>query len=61
MLSWLEELGLTLVIGVLSKVIKNPAAHKSMVGVLTHIRDDATLAVAALDPNAAPPPGYVKA
>ena len=57
-MDWIEQLALTVILGVLSKVIKNPGSHASMVGTLRHIRDDATTAVSLLDPSAPPPPGY---
>jgi len=60
-MAWLEQLALTIVIAVLSQVIKNPASHAGMITVLTHIRDDACTAVLALDPSAPDPPGYKKA
>lgn len=60
-MSWLEELALTVVMGVLSKVIKNPKAVGIQNSVLQHIRDDATVALDSVDPGCPPPPGYTKA
>lgn len=60
MLTWIEELALTIVIGVLSKLIKSPTTSVP-ISVLQHIRDDASVVVLALNPQAPPPPGYVKA
>jgi hypothetical protein len=60
-MTWLEEIAVTVVIGILSKVIKNPHAVGMSDAVLQHIRDDATTALDALNPSAPPPPGYTKA
>lgn len=60
-MSWLEELGLNIAISLLARLVKNPKSVSVSNSVIQHIRDDATTALDALDPNAPPPPGYVKA
>lgn len=60
-MSWIENLALTVVLGILSQVIKNPSKVSVEKSVIQHIRDDATIALASIDPTAPPPPGYVAA
>ena len=57
----IEEMAVTLVMALLSKVIKNPKGVQIETAVLQQVRDSATLALASVDPTAPPPPGYVAA
>ena len=47
-MSWIEELAVTVVIGILNQVIKSPAAKAGYLTVLQHIQADATEAIQAI-------------
>jgi hypothetical protein len=53
-----ESFALNFVVGLLHAAVKNPAKFAGLEHVLITVRDDATLIVSGLDPNAPPPPGY---
>lgn len=60
-MQWIESLAVNLILGILSATIKNPKSVSIEASVIQHIRDDATLALASVNPTAPPPPGFVAA
>jgi hypothetical protein len=60
-MTWLEELALNVAISVLARAAKNPKVSGVSDSILQHVRDDATVALDALNPSCPPPPGYTKA
>jgi len=60
-MNWIEQLALTVVLGILQGVIKSPSGKTELGTVLQHVRDDACEACLAINPSVPPPPGYVAA
>ena len=59
-MNWIENLAITIILGILQNILKGRSVGVAE-SVVEHVRDDSTLALLAMNPNAPPPPGYVLA